>query len=103
MPIVVMNEGVKESSLNRKRQHDFPTPESPISNSLICGFWSACEDGTAAEGHMYQEVIIARPSHLGFGRVEIGKQGSLLTAVDSAVRWRGEGCGAECGSGSLTA
>jgi hypothetical protein len=32
----VMNDGVNESSLNRKRQHDLPTPESPISNSLIC-------------------------------------------------------------------
>jgi hypothetical protein len=30
-----MNEGVNESSLNRRRQHDFPTPESPINNSLI--------------------------------------------------------------------
>lgn len=83
--MVVMNEGVKESSLNRKRQHDFPTPESPISNSLICGFWSACKDGTAVECHMYQEVIIACPSHLGFGRVEIGKEGSLLTDVDRAM------------------
>ena len=36
MPMVVMNEGVNESSLNRNRQHDFPTPESPINNSLIC-------------------------------------------------------------------
>jgi hypothetical protein len=33
--MVVMKEGVNESSLNRSRQHDFPTPESPISNSLI--------------------------------------------------------------------
>lgn len=35
MPIVVMNDGVNESSLKRNRQHDFPTPESPMSNSLI--------------------------------------------------------------------
>ena len=35
IPIVVMNEGVKESSLNRSRQHDLPTPESPIRSSLI--------------------------------------------------------------------
>ena len=33
--MVVMKEGVKESSLKRRRQHDFPTPESPISKSLI--------------------------------------------------------------------
>lgn len=35
MPIVVMKDGVKESSLKRRRQHDLPTPESPISKSLI--------------------------------------------------------------------
>lgn len=35
MPMVVMNEGVKESSLNRNKQQDLPTPESPISRSLI--------------------------------------------------------------------
>jgi hypothetical protein len=34
---VVMKEGVKESSLNRRRQHDLPTPESPINSNLICG------------------------------------------------------------------
>ena len=85
MPMVVMNEGVKESSLNRKRQHDFPTPESPISNSLICGFWSVCEDGTAVECHMYQEVIITRSSHLGNGRVKAGKEGGLRGRVDCAM------------------
>jgi hypothetical protein len=35
MPIVVMNEGVKESSLNLSRQHDLPTPLSPMRRSLI--------------------------------------------------------------------
>jgi hypothetical protein len=35
--MVVMNDGVKESSLKRNRQHDLPTPESPINNSLIYG------------------------------------------------------------------
>jgi hypothetical protein len=35
MPIVVMKDGVKESSLNRNRQHDLPTPESPMRRSLI--------------------------------------------------------------------
>jgi hypothetical protein len=33
---------------------------------------------------MYQEVIITRPSHLGFGRVEVGNEGSLLRDVDRA-------------------
>ena len=35
MPMVVMNEGVNESSLKRSRQHDLPTPESPMRSSLI--------------------------------------------------------------------
>jgi hypothetical protein len=35
MPMVVMKEGVNESSLKRKRQHDFPTPLSPMSSNLI--------------------------------------------------------------------
>jgi hypothetical protein len=37
MPMVVMNEGVKLSSLKRSRQQDLPTPESPMRSSLICG------------------------------------------------------------------
>lgn len=37
MPMVVMKEGVKESSLKRSRQHDLPTPLSPMSRSLILG------------------------------------------------------------------
>lgn len=36
IPMVVMKDGVNESSLKRSRQHDLPTPESPISSSLIC-------------------------------------------------------------------
>ena len=36
MPMVVMNDGVNESSLKRSRQQDLPTPESPIRSSLIC-------------------------------------------------------------------
>lgn len=35
IPIVVIKDGVKESSLNRRRQQDFPTPESPIRRSFI--------------------------------------------------------------------
>ena len=35
MPIVVMKEGVHESSQKRRRRHDLPTPESPIRSSLI--------------------------------------------------------------------
>lgn len=36
MPMVVMKLGVNESSLNLRRQHDLPTPESPIKRSFIC-------------------------------------------------------------------
>ena len=36
IPMVVMKLGVKLSSLNRNRQQDLPTPESPISRSFIC-------------------------------------------------------------------
>ncbi len=35
IPIVVIKEGVKESSEKRRRQQDLPTPESPIRRSLI--------------------------------------------------------------------
>ena len=48
--MVVMKDGVKESSLNRRRQQDFPTPESPMRRSLICakmdyvsGMWDVGE------------------------------------------------------------
>jgi hypothetical protein len=47
MPMVVMNEGVNESSLKRSRQHDLPTPESPMRRSLI---WRAGQRG--AGGHV---------------------------------------------------
>lgn len=33
--MVVMKDGVNESSEKRKRQQDLPTPESPIRRSLI--------------------------------------------------------------------
>ena len=36
IPMVVIKDGVNESSLNRNRQQDLPTPESPIKRSLIC-------------------------------------------------------------------
>lgn len=35
IPMVVIKEGVKLSSLKRKRQQDLPTPESPIRRSFI--------------------------------------------------------------------
>lgn len=37
IPMVVIKDGVNESSLKRNRQQDLPTPESPISRSLIWG------------------------------------------------------------------
>jgi hypothetical protein len=44
MPMVVMKDGVKESSLKRNKQHDLPTPESPIKRSLI---WAEGQRGPA--------------------------------------------------------
>ena len=43
--MVVMKEGVKESSLKRNRQQDLPTPESPMSSSLICDKCMSAYDG----------------------------------------------------------
>ena len=76
MPIVVIKEGVKESSLKRRRQHDLPTPESPISSSLICGFLvSLCVlVENMRWGGKYQEIVIACPSHLGFGSRTCGEE-----------------------------
>jgi hypothetical protein len=51
MPIVVMKEGVKESSLKRNRQHDLPTPESPINRSLIFVVVSIARDVYDKEGN----------------------------------------------------
>lgn len=76
--MVVMNEGVNESSLKRSKQHDFPTPESPISRSLICRGVSTLElrqrqrGGVRSYGQgspdacpweTYEEVIVSRPGH----------------------------------------
>lgn len=62
MPMVVMKEGVKESSLKRRRQQDLPTPESPISSSLICSHELKIV-GYEWSGALYQKVIVPRPSH----------------------------------------
>ena len=69
MPMVVMNEGVKESSLNRSKQQDLPTPESPISSSLIYVEVSILSLSGGGLGGADQEIIVARPSHLESGRV----------------------------------
>jgi hypothetical protein len=69
--MVVMKEGVKESSLNLSRQHDFPTPESPISNSLICVNAVSLCVLAQCRGGTYQEVIITRPGHFKVSRAEV--------------------------------
>lgn len=66
MPMVVMKEGVNESSLNRSRQHDLPTPESPIRRSLIYMIggavstrWASLQSfsgGRGIEEHGHDEV-----------------------------------------------
>lgn len=67
IPIVVMNEGVKESSLNLSRQHDFPTPESPINRSLICCLVSmACSRVLALDSReTHKEIVVPCSSHSG--------------------------------------
>ena len=75
IPMVVMKDGVNESSLNRKRQHDFPTPESPIRSSLI--YWQRQPFSTAVRPpsaypssmNTYQKIVIpcARHYRLAFG------------------------------------
>lgn len=67
--MVVMKDGVNESSLNRRRQHDFPTPESPISSSLICsgircllraglGVYADCRHAVT-----YEKIVVPSASH----------------------------------------
>lgn len=65
MPIVVMNEGVKLSSENRSRQHDFPTPESPIRSSFIYTPWSAgfVEGAGRCQGRADQKVVVPCAGH----------------------------------------
>ena len=70
MPMVVMKDGVNESSLNRRRQHDFPTPESPISSSLIC-FGVRCKHRAHETGRpfsweactTYEKIVVPSASH----------------------------------------
>jgi hypothetical protein len=70
--MVVMKEGVKESSENLRRQHDLPTPESPIRRSLICKdivldvFLQARYH--PMEKETYQEIVITRPGHVEVAR-----------------------------------
>ena len=68
MPMVVIKEGVKESSLNRRRQHDLPTPESPMRRSLICWSLALCSS-PSCDNHgfgleTYEEVIVPGSSHI---------------------------------------
>ena len=67
MPMVVMNDGVKESSLNRSRQHDLPTPESPMSRSLIC---AVSVLGRSSDPRpTYEKVVIPCAGHGDAGGV----------------------------------
>ena len=84
--MVVMKEGVKESSLKRRRQHDLPTPESPINSSLICN--DHVSAGASYETQRspvgpYQEVIITRPSHLEYNRVLSRERGDVGSGAQS--------------------
>lgn len=83
MPIVVMKEGVNESSLKRSKQHDLPTPLSPMRRSLIykqtarskscvsyknslpnpLGRRCVRRDWEWASCEAYQKVVIPCPGH----------------------------------------
>lgn len=104
MPIVVMKEGVNESSLKRSRQQDLPTPESPISSSLICipkcqrdveddrrRLAATCAAATCdVEGAGYQEVVVPVAGHLEC----VEAVASALKCSNSALiqRCHGGGC-----------
>jgi len=68
--MVVMNEGVKESSEKRSRQQDLPTPESPMSRSLIYDrsrirmMFVVVGDGPdRSAGETYKEIIVSCAGH----------------------------------------
>jgi hypothetical protein len=81
-----MKDGVKESSLNRSKQHDFPTPESPISRSLICRMLATSNHvhNTGAD-KAYQEVVITCPSHLGDDRAVVKVNLMLCMSVHRPI------------------
>lgn len=71
-----MKLGVNESSLNLRRQHDLPTPESPIRRSFIYTVGPMLVDPTSSSTGMwgggrlgggwvgaYQEVIVSITGH----------------------------------------
>jgi hypothetical protein len=98
MPIVVMKDGVKESSLKRSKQHDLPTPESPIKRSLIWGEGlartSEGNGGGAAgcsAGRAYQEVVVSCARHIDeCGGRRCGLRLSRVQAADGDARGRRE-------------
>jgi hypothetical protein len=80
MPMVVMKDGVNESSLKRSKQHDLPTPESPMRRSLIfrevssvlCkgrGCRKSARRASAqveAQRQAYKEIVIPGASHVWY-------------------------------------
>ena len=94
MPIVVINDGVKLSSEKRSRQHDFPTPESPIRSSFIYmrgQHWTVEGGGGGLSGEAYQEVIISGAGHGGCVMCSNGLLEVCLGSGPEEVR--GAGCG----------
>ena len=80
MPMVVMKEGVKLSSLNLNKQHDLPTPESPMSSSLICARQQLSEEGLEKDRQQaLQQAMLPAP------RKARGEQRSFLPGNRSFV------------------
>ena len=92
MPIVVMKDGVKESSLNLRRQQDLPTPESPMSSSFICCGSALTSAAEARDiGHnTHEKVVISCASHSGNvqGGCRSERFGGLKTSRGRSARAR---------------
>jgi hypothetical protein len=84
--MVVIKDGVNESSLNRNRQQDFPTPESPIRSSLICADGNKTHVSRLATKQT-GDGRFARRSPALVDRDKRPKQSSLVQPKTSA--WRG--------------
>lgn len=88
MPMVVMKDGVKESSLKRSRQQDLPTPESPIRRSLI---WETEREGLV---RARKRVLGSGGAAVDGGRRQVGGRGAVGagSAYEEVVGAGGHGC-----------
>lgn len=101
--MVVMKEGVKESSLKRRRQHDLPTPESPIRSNFIFQRFMISDGRPMGQETMdrckrklatYQKIVIPGGGHDTVAeegqRAGFGEEGIWVLAM-SWGRLQGDG------------